>query len=353
MKKTKWLWILLVCFILAGCKSESTISKGEVRFDRESFVLDTIVQFSVWTNDTLQEEQAKDILAQAEQLCRYYENLMSKSIEKSDVYRLNHANGEEIVISQETAYLIEQSLEFSKKSEGHFDITILPVKELWDFKSDSPTVPTKEQIDRELTKVSYQNIVLGEHTTQEIDGKQIPARRIKLLNNAMIDLGGIAKGYIADKLAEMMKAQGVKKGIINLGGNILMIGEKEKGKPWRVGIQNPDGVQNSYIGSVSIVDQSVVTSGVYERYFEKDGKMYHHILNPFLGKPVENDLLSVTILSDLSMEGDALSTTCFVLGLEKGMELIESMDNVEAVFITSDKKLHVTGGISKYDLQMN
>ena len=155
-----------------------------------------------------------------------------------------------------------------------------------------------------------------------------------------LDLGAIAKGYIADRMKDFLVSKGVKSAIINLGGNVLCIGESPEGRPFQVGIQKPFSERGESLLSLEITDQSVVSSGIYERYFEKDGVLYHHILNPKTGYPYENDLLSVSIISDRSVDGDGLSTTCFSLGLEKGMELIDSLEDVEAIFITKDETVH-------------
>lgn len=343
--------MLLISLLLVAC-SNAKPSSDSVRVDREAFALDTVIQLSIWTNDDMSEEEAQKILSDGEKLCRDYENMFSKSIENSDVYQLNHANGKEIAVHPQTAYLISESIRFSELSEGYFDITILPIKELWDFKAENPKVPSPESIAKELKKVDYRNIKIGEKAALKNDSKT-EGTNISLQNGAMIDLGGIAKGYIADELARLFKEKGVTKGIINLGGNILMIGEKEPGTPWRVGIQDPGGAQNNFVGSVEIRNQSVVTSGVYERFFEQEGKVYHHLLNPFEGRPSDNDLVSVSILSDKSSDGDALSTACFVLGLEKGLELAEKLEGIEAIFITTDGAFHQTSGVENYKFEKN
>lgn len=160
---------------------------------------------------------------------------------------------------------------------------------------------------------------------------------------AGIDLGAIAKGYIADQVKTYLKKQGIKHAIINLGGNVDVIGTKPDGSKYNIGIQKPFDESGEAITSVQLKDQTVVTSGIYERYFKKNGKLYHHILDPRTGYPCENNLYSVSIITDSSTKADALSTTCFLLGYEKGMELIQSMDGVEAIFITDDEKVHKIG----------
>ena len=160
-----------------------------------------------------------------------------------------------------------------------------------------------------------------------------------------IDLGGIAKGYAADQIVKYLKSKDVESAIINLGGNVFILGEKEKNTPFKVGIQDPTSEDGSSIGNISISNKSVVTSGIYERYLEKDGIIYHHMIDPSTGYPFENNLSSVTIISSSSIVGDGLSTTTFGLGLQKGMKLIESLDNTDAIFITKDKKVHTTSNL--------
>ena len=158
--------------------------------------------------------------------------------------------------------------------------------------------------------------------------------------HAAIDVGGIAKGYIADRVKEYLKKQGVKHAIINLGGNVLAMGGRLDGSDYNIGIQKPFDNAGEPITSVRISSKSVVTSGTYQRYFEAGGKLYHHILDPHTGLPCENNLHSVTIITDSSLTADALSTTCFLLGLDKSLQLIDQLDNVDAVFITKDNKIH-------------
>lgn len=159
-----------------------------------------------------------------------------------------------------------------------------------------------------------------------------------------IELGAVAKGYIADKVKEYLVSEGVKSAVIDLGGNVLCIGEKPDGEPFKIGIQKPFADRSETVAAVEIAGRSVVSSGVYERYFEKDGKQYHHILDPSTGYPYENGLVAVTVLSEQSVDGDGLSTACFALGLEKGLKLIEQTPDTEAVFITEDGEMHFSKG---------
>lgn len=354
----KRILVLLVGLLLATGLTACEKKEAEP-VSKEVFALDTISTFSIWPNKSIDAKKAEELLNHVEALTLYYDHLLSRTVEESDVYRANHAGGAPTAISLETAGLIEQSLHYSEITDGYFDITILPVKELWDFKAEHPRVPTEAEIEKAKSLVDYRNIDLGTEVfageNPEIQLSPVAKdsekswRLLTLKKGATIDLGAIAKGYIADKVSEYLKSQGIEKGIINLGGNVLMIGEKEPGTPWTVGVQNPDGAQNSYIATVSINDESVVTSGVYERFFEIGGVKYHHLLNPFTGKPTDNGLLSVTILSKESVVGDALSTSCFVLGLDRGKALLESIPGVEGAFALEDGSIVTTSGIGQYN----
>lgn len=160
-----------------------------------------------------------------------------------------------------------------------------------------------------------------------------------------IDLGGIAKGYTADVITDILKENGVEHALVDLGGNIYALGNNPEGRPWKIGVQNPFDSRGKIVGYVPVENKSVVTSGIYERYIEKDGKKYHHILNPFTGYPYDNELAGITIISDKSIDGDALSTSVFSKGLEGGMKFIEKLPNIEAVFVTKDNKVYITSGL--------
>lgn len=288
---------------------------------------DTVVQIRIQG-----EELDPEVLMRCKELCAHYEELLSKEIPTSEISQINASPQTAVEVSPETADLLRQGLYYSELSDGKFDVTIAPVSNLWDFHdTESPTVPTEEVLRSACALVDYRNV-------------QIEGDEVRLLVPGMeIDLGGIAKGYIADRLKEYLVGEGVEHGYINLGGNVLLIGRKYDGSNYRIGIQRPFDEGGQTITSIDTADCSIVTSGIDQRYFEKDGKMYHHILDPETGMPYENDLLQVTIISDGSTKGDALSTCCFALGLEKGTKLIESMENVEAIFITRDYELHYAG----------
>ncbi len=337
-KLSRLLPLLLCTFLclnlLQGCGTQTEISKS-------GFYFDTIIQIQLYgTND---ETYIKECFKLAEK----YENLFSNTIEDSDISRINENAGKFVTVDPETVALIEKGIAYGELSMGKFDITIGKLSELWNFSEiakntedsenevDASTLPAEEEILTLLPHVDYNHIVIQDNQVKLTDP------------DSKIDLGGIAKGYIADKMKEYLTEAGITSGFINLGGNVLTIGKKANGNGYNIGIQRPFSQTGESIVSVQVKDMSVVSSGVYERYYRIAGKLYHHILDIETGYPYENDLYEVTIISKESVDGDALSTTCFALGLEKGMELIESLPDTEAIFITSDEEIYTTSGVGE------
>ena len=285
-------------------------------------LFDTVISVQIF--DSVDE----DVLEGCEKLCKKYDSMFSNKIEDSVISRINSAGGNPVEVSKETIKLIKKGIYYSEMSDGVFDITIAPVSNLWDFKAETPLVPSPEAIAEAVSHVNYENIIIRDNTVKLTDP------------HAGIDLGAIAKGYIADRIKDYLEEEGVRHSMINLGGNVLAMGSKLDGSDYNIGIQKPFDETGEPITSVKISDKSVVTSGIYQRYFKADGKIYHHILDPNTGYPCENNLYSVTILTDSSLTADALSTTCFLLGYDRGMKLINQLDNVDAVFITNDNQIH-------------
>jgi len=304
--------------LLTGCgENQEPVSKT-------GFLFDTVVTITLYGDD--KEEYLEECFA----IGAEYEQLLSRTIPASEISQINAAKGAFVTVSDTTLELLEKGLYYGELSEGAFDITIAPASSLWDFKSETPAVPDQELLLAAVEHVDYRNV-------------QIKGNQVSLTDpDASIDLGGIAKGFIADKLKDYLVGEGITSGIINLGGNVQTIGRKPDDSKYNIGIQYPFKEQNQVIAVASVEDQSMVSSGVYERYFKEDDTLYHHILDPATGYPIRNNLLGVSIFSDSSVDGDALSTTCYALGLEKGMALIDSLENVEAIFITDDYKLHYT-----------
>jgi thiamine biosynthesis lipoprotein len=321
------LGILVFAGLIYGVYRNSSVEETDTSISKTGFYFDTVIKITLYNSDDA------DYLDGCFALADKYENLLSATIESSDVSKINAANGSPVTVSPETAELIREGIDYGTLSSGQFDITIGKLSSLWDFSENPGIVPDADAIASAVSTIHYQNITVSGNTVTLNDP------------DAAIDLGGIAKGFIADKMKAYLNENGITSGIINLGGNVLIIGPKEDGSDYRIGIQKPFSDTGTALATVSIPDGTVVSSGVYERYFKKDGVLYHHLLNPKTGYPYENDLTGVTIICSRSVDGDGLSTTCFSLGLEDGMKLIESLPDTEAIFITSDGELHTSSGI--------
>lgn len=309
-----------------GSVSQEVPQNTDKQVSRTSFFLNTVVTVTLYgtEDDSLIEECFR--------LCGDYEKALSRTLEGSEIYALNHRTKD--TASGQTLELIKSGLAYSALSGGAFDITIGSCSSLWDFTAKSPSVPDPELLKEALAHVGYEKLSLKGDQVSFLD------------DQTMIDLGAIAKGYIADKLKAFLEENQVTSATIDLGGNILCIGDKPDGSPFRIGIRRPFDDPGTPMLVVPVSGWSVVTSGIYERCFEENGRLYHHILNPATGYPCENNLLSVTILSEHSTDGDALSTACFSLGLDKGMDLIDSLEDIYAVFITDDYEVHYSEGLT-------
>lgn len=342
---------VLVCpmLLFTGCGNitdADTSTTGNQPISISSIKLNTAVQITIY------DSQDKALLNDCLALCDKYELIFSRTNEKSELYKLNHrkdvsdgdfstdgpttpypvsGTADTWHISEDLAALLSEGLDITRESDGAFDIAIAPLTSLWDFTAEDPEVPDDAAIQKALPLCSSDGVTInGQDITLPSDDIQF-------------DVGAIAKGYIADRLKDFLIKKGVKSAIINLGGNVLCIGSKPDGTPFKIGIQKPFADRNETEAVMDITGKSVVSSGIYERCFKQDGKLYHHILNPQTGYPYDNGLISVTIISDQSVDGDALSTTCFALGLEDGLKFAEKK-GVQAVFITEDYELHYTDG---------
>ena len=309
--------LLLLCLLLPGCGQKEPLV-------REAFLLDTFVSVTLYDGGEAAAQGALD-------LCHSYEEVFSRTDPNSELSRLNRR--EISRVSDDLAAVIALGLDCARRTGGAFDITAGSITALWDFSAETPQLPEAATVAEGLTHVGWEKVALDGNTVTFSDP------------GTLIDLGGVAKGYIADRMADYLQGEGVTSAIIDLGGNLYCLGTKPGGDPFQVGIRYPAQDQQNVIGSLPAADLSVVTSGVYERCFTVAGKLYHHILDTSTGYPVENDLLSVTIVSGSSAQCDALSTACFALGLEEGIALIEDTEGVEAVFVTDDFAVHVTAGL--------
>ena len=316
--------ILLAAVLVCGCTGKpKPIRQTEL-------ALGTVCSVSLF------DSKEKALLPASFSLISQLENKISKNIPDSEISNLNRNAGiSSVALSPPVFQLLTMARKFSILSEGMFDVTIDPVVELWGIGTDHASVPERDKLAHAVSLVDYRKVVLDPaHGSAFLPEKELA-----------VDLGGIAKGYIADCVKDFLVSEGAGGGIIDLGGNILAFGKKPDGSDFRIGIQDPFGGRGSSIGVVTMAEGSVVTSGIYERFFEQDGKRYHHIFDVKTGFPVENNLSGVSIVTRESAAGDALSTAVFALGLEKGMALVEKTDGVEAVCITKDKEVYVSSGL--------
>lgn len=343
LKKLNIILLAVLCMVLAGCGDAGSPSPDPVMGD--GFYLDTVCSISIYRmadqDGTVKPaadmaEAADSAISEAFDLCSELESKISRTRRDSDISRLNEAKGEWVEVSADTRELIQKGLEYSDLSDGAFDITVGGVTEQWDFHAPEgeAKTPDADALAEAVKHINYRNVAVEGNKVRLTD----PATKL--------DPGGIAKGYIGDRMTELLESRGVVSAVINLGGNVICIGGKTDEDDFVIGVETPFSDRSEIIGKVSARDKTLVTSGVYERQIEVDGKKYHHILDTATGWPVDTDLDSVTIIADKGHSGDidALSTICLIKGPEEGMELIESMDGVEAVFVLSDGDIRATEG---------
>ena len=319
--------------LLTGCSDRREAAqqmlenqKMENRHEATTFAMDTVMTFTVIHED------GDEIIIDAEQEIRRLENLLSVTVENSDVSKLNAAAGNEAIeMHVDTQMLLQKGKELGEKTGNAFDIAISPVVKAWGFTEAEHSVPSQEKLDTLLPLTDPDDILLD-------SGKAYLQKE-----GMAVDLGGIAKGYASDKVAELLKEKGVASAIVSLGGNVYGVGTKPDGEKWEVALANPLDA-NDYCGLISIENQAIVTSGGYQRYFEENGKKYHHIIDPATGYPAESGLLSVTIISDSGTEADVLSTALYVMGLEKALAFWQEHGGFEAIFVTEAGEVIATEG---------
>lgn len=319
------IFLLFFADIMAGCCKTGNLPNENV--SKNIFLLNTYVTVTLYSDNS-------ELLDKCIDECKRYEKIFSRTDSDSELYSLNASDSKEV--SPELLEVLTEALNYCKLSEGAFDITLGGVSDLYDFTLENPSIPSDEDLTEALSHTGFEKI--------KIDGSTVTIEDPQLI----IDLGAVAKGYIADKLAEMIIAGGEKSALIDLGGNIMCVGSKPDGSGYKVGLQYPFDSSSKMIGTVKVSDKAVVTSGIYERCFEYNGRFYHHILNPKTGQPYDNELLAVSIISDSSLKADSLSTLCFALGLEKGLSFINSLPDAEAVFVDKEFNLHCSDNASEY-----
>lgn len=301
----------------------------------DAFLLDTFCSITVY------EGGGREALLKAENELLKYDNLLNPSKEGSDIYRINHREDSKVEISDKTMKMLKKIIPIDKTSGGDLNTAIKPLTQIWDFK-EKQEIPDKALIEDAVSKIK-----LDAWTVSEEDDKYYFEA---LDENVMIDAGSYAKGFIADEIKLFLKECSVSSAIVNLGGNIQCLGKRPDGNPFIIGLREPEKGSEKYLKKLDIEDESVVTAGIYERYFEKDGVHYHHILNPFTGYPVQNELAAVTVVGPDSMYCDALSTALFIKGRVEGEKYLkifnESTGNSQykAFFIDKENKISYAEG---------
>lgn len=322
--KVRYLLALMLCApLLGGCVKFSGNISAQTEFSRTLFAMDTEMSLKAYGKHA-----AAAVNSAAREINRL-DHMFDRGSEKSEVYAIN-TNGS-AAVSEDTAAPVARALEISKETDGAFDTSIAPIMDLWGFYTKEYRVPDETELKKALERVGYNNISV-DNSTVTVD------------NGANIDLGGIAKGYLSDRITEIFKENGVQSGIISLGGNVYALGTKPNGSKWRVAIQDPLNTEQ-YIGSVSVSDTAVITSGGYQRYFIDNNTIYHHIIDPKTGYPANSGLLSVTIVGGDAALGDGLSTALFVMGLDKGSDYWKAHEGFDVVFVTDDGMIHITEGL--------
>lgn len=311
------LLLVVLAIVLTAFFQKSRLKQ----YDETFFAMDTIISIRFSASDRAPMEECRSLVEELE-------NLFSRTDHDSEISRLNREGTARITeLSEDTVKLIRQSFDISRNTGGAFDCTLGQFTQLWDFTAQTPQIPAPQSLTEAKKHTGYENLQINEN-------------QMTLLSGVQLDLGGIAKGYAADKVKQLLCDQGIQDGLISLGGNVYAMGTNAS-KPWKIGISDPENTQDT-IGYVLLSECSAVTSGDYQRYFELDGKKYHHILDPDTGIPVENELSSVTVLDGNSAKADGYSTALFVMGLEKGMQFAEDHE-LSAVFVTKDNRIYTVG----------
>ena len=317
----------LLLSMTACVKTEDPQQEDEIPvYEKTIFAMDTVMTFKVYGEGT------EPVLDECEALIRQVEDEISKTVESSDIYKLNASNGQPTKVAPETAALLAAANEYSRRTDGAFDITVEPLVALWNVGGGRTVPPTQAEIDPLMGMVGFRRM--------SVDGDTVT------LDGCRIDLGAIGKGYVSDRLYALLKSnENLKGALFSLGGNVGVIGTKPEDKPFVIGVRDPKGQPSDYLGYIELTDMFVVSSGDYERFFEYDGTIYHHIIDPATGAPSRSDIKEVSIVCDNGTYADALSTALFVMGTEKAMKYYEDNKDFEAVFVTQDSKVFVTEGL--------
>lgn len=335
MSKAGAAGLVLSALLFTGCGNAAVDGETVVLkepYEKTEFLMGTYVTVRVY------DEGKEAVLESAFERVEELAGKITVNEPGSEIDAVNLSAGAGAIVLSEDVYpLVRSAWDYSEASDGDFDLSIGPITELWHIGFEDARKPEQSEIDAALALVDHERVVLDD-----------AAQTVMLADAGMrIDLGAIAKGYITDEVKELLVEEGVTTAIIDLGGNVYVLGGSplREGEAWNVGIQDPLAERGQTIGKTRQKDRSIVTSGIYERYIEVDGVTYHHLMDPETGYPFDNDIAGVSIISDKSIDGDALSTFVFGLGTEAGLAYVNGREDIEAVFVTKDKEVYVSDGL--------
>ena len=318
--------LALILLMFTGCAPSP--------FSKTIFAMDTVMTLTAYG------AKAQEAIEAAVSRLFALDAMLSVTNGKSEIAKLNAAGGADVTVSPEVYRLLEDAVYYSEKFAGYFDVTISPLVSLWGFYTDVFAVPDDTEIAESLTRVDYHFVNLKENLTVSLDG------------GAQIDLGAIAKGYATEQVRAIFENYGIENALIDLGGNILTLGDKQGASLWRIAVQNPfdSAVQ---LCTLAVSNKALVTSGSYQRYFEQNDVRYHHIMDPQTGAPAESDLVSVTVITEDALYADALSTSLFVMGFDRAASYWRLSPDFEAVFVMASGEAFCTPGVMEMLVESN
>ena len=323
-----FLLVLIGCGVAIYLFFPQLLHPEQKEAEKSFFAMDTYINLTAYGKD------AEPALDAADDRLAELEQLWSVTDSESDIYAVNHSNGQQISVDPLTAELLSFSLQMAEKTGGSLDPTIYPVLTAWGFTTGKNQIPADSEITALLHNVDYRKV-------------QLTGNDVQLENGMMLDLGAVGKGYAGDLLAQTLKEYGVQSALLDIGGNVQAIGSKTDGSPWRLGLRDP--FSEGTLGILEVSDKAVVTSGNYERYFiGEDGKQYGHIIDPATGYPADSGLLSVTVIAQEGKLCDALSTALFVMGPDKAAAYWQQNQDFDMILVTEDGELYLTPGIAEH-----
>ncbi len=326
MRHLKYIALLLALCItlLCGCAKQAPDLSAESE-TKTVFAMDTVMDVTAYG------ENAGEAVSDAAERITELEKRFSVTLEDSDISAVNHAYGQPVEVSDDTAALLTGALEYCEATGGALDVSIYPVLKAWGFTTEEYRVPDAEELTDLLERVDYSRVSCADGAVTVPAGMEI-------------DLGSVAKGYTGDQIMQVFRDHGVTSGMVSLGGNVQTLGSKPDGSAWRIAIQNPVG--EGFVGVIEVRDEAVVTSGGYERYFEQDGETYWHIIDPATGAPAKNGVISASIVSKSGLRCDALSTALFILGQDGAEHFWREHGDFDYILVLDNGSIVVSEGIA-------